>query len=99
MPKLSSTHHAAHQIGLEPGAFVDVETAKYIDGYKIQIQFSDGHIQIVDFEPFLSQSLHPDVQAYLDVDKFCRFTVAYGNLVWNDYDLLFSVADLYAGVI
>ena len=42
-------------------AFVEVISAEYLDGYRLAIGFSDGHVQDVDFEPFLRRSLHPEI--------------------------------------
>ena len=39
------------------------------------------------------------IREYLDAENFRKFTVEYGDLFWNDYDLCFSVADLYEGTI
>jgi hypothetical protein len=35
----------------------------------------------------------------VDVEQFKGFTISYGNLIWNDYDLCFSIEDLYSGHI
>ena len=70
--------------------------AKYLGDYKLRVEFSDGRKQSIDFGPFLRQSLNPLIRKYLDVELFKQFTVAHGDLFWNDYDLCFPVADLYA---
>ena len=44
---------------LSEGAVVDIESAAYVEGYKICLVFSDGSVRTVDFEPFLSASLNP----------------------------------------
>jgi len=46
-----------------------------------------------------NSSLNPLIRAYLDLDKFKNFSIEYGNLFWNDYDLCFPIADLYEGRI
>jgi len=35
----------------------------------------------------------------MDEDKFSNFSLSDGNLNWNDYDLIFSISDLYNGRI
>ena len=70
-------------------------SATKTEKYRIQLHFDDGAEQEVDFEPFLSYSLHPDIRAYLDPVRFGSFRVEYGELVWGDYDLCFPVIDLY----
>jgi hypothetical protein len=54
---------------------------------------------LVDFKTFLEKSSHPSIKKYLDEDKFKQFKVIEGNLNWNDYELIFPVADLYNGKI
>jgi len=80
---------------LAQGAVVDIEFAEYVDGYRIHLVFSDGRERTVDFEPFLTNSLNPLIRKYLDLDEFKNFTVSYGDLLWNDYDLCFPIVDLY----
>lgn len=84
---------------LAEGAIIDIEEAKYIVGYKLQLLFSDGKASIVDFEPFLRNSLNPLIKKYLAFDQFLNFSVEYGDLFWNDYDLCFPIVDLYEGRI
>jgi len=67
--------------------------------YKIKLIFSDGTEQIVDFGPFLEKSQHPSIRKYLELNRFKSFKVVDGNLNWNDYDLIFPIADLYEGRI
>ena len=45
------------------------------------------------------QSRHPAVQAYHDRKRFRKFTIEDGFLHWNDFDLVFPMADLYEGKI
>lgn len=76
-----------------------IDSAKYLADYVIRIKFSDGKEKLVDFKPFLSKSLHPSITAYLDEKKFSNFSLIDGNLNWNDFDLIFPLADLYTGQI
>lgn len=84
---------------LAENAVIEVEKVEYVDGYKLHIKFSDGKERIVDFGPFLENALNPCIRKYLDLDEFKNFTVEYGDLIWNDYDLCFPIADLYEGRI
>ncbi|MCF7848207.1 MAG: DUF2442 domain-containing protein [Kiritimatiellales bacterium] len=84
---------------LKTGIPVDVAEARWVDGYMLEIKFSDGISRKVDFENFLTGSVHPDIRKYLDVEVFKTFSISYGNLIWNDYDMCFSIEDLYAGTI
>ncbi len=76
-----------------------IDSAKYLSDYAIRIKFNDGNERLVDFKPFLSKSLHPSIKKYLDESKFSCFSLADGNLNWNDYDLIFPISDLYKGQI
>ena len=79
--------------------YVDVTGARVVAPYTLAIVFSDGAERMVDFGPFLLKSRHPVVRAYLNEDRFREFDIVGGNLNWHDYDLIFPLADLYAGRI
>ncbi len=84
---------------LTDDAVVDVVEAEYIALYKVHLWFSDGAEQIVDFGPFIKKSHHPEIKKYLDRNLFNNFSIAHGRLNWNDYDLCFSMQDLYEGTV
>ncbi|WP_339754459.1 DUF2442 domain-containing protein [Algoriphagus aquimarinus] len=73
-----------------------VESAKYLDEYRLEISFSDGRKKIVDFLPFLSKSSHPEIKKYLDLGLFRSFQIIEGNINWNDFDLIFPISCLRA---
>lgn len=62
----------------------------------LRLWFDDGSEQAVDFGPFLRDSQHLKVRAFLEPDRFRTFRLEYGDLVWGDYDLCFPIADLHA---
>jgi hypothetical protein len=74
-----------------------IQTATYIGDYAIRILFNDGLTRLVDFKQFLESSLHPSIRKYLNEEKFKGYSIVDGNLNWNDYDLIFPIADLYEG--
>ena len=76
-------------------ATINIISATQTGNYRIRLSFDDQTTQEVDFRPFLTRSLHPDIQAYLDPHRFAAFRVEYGELVWGDYDLCFPIIDLY----
>ena len=84
---------------LSEDAVIEIQSAEYRADYKLWLQFSDDQERLVDFEPFLRRSRNPMIRAYLDVEKFKQFSLVYGDLQWNDYDLCFPIADLYEGRI
>ncbi len=59
-------------------AIINIIKANYLGGYSIELEFGDGMRQKVNFEPFLKKSLHPEIRAYLNQDKFTQFRVEYG---------------------
>ncbi len=84
---------------LSDNAVVNVTEAQYVPQYKIRLWFSDGAEQTVNFEMFLKNSHHPEIKKYFDPKLFKDFSIAHGRLDWNDYDLCFSMQDLYEGTI
>ncbi|MCP3995116.1 MAG: DUF2442 domain-containing protein [bacterium] len=78
---------------------IGIVDAKHVGGYRLRLKFNDGKENEIDFESFLSKSLNPMIKAYLQRALFKSFSIEYGDLVWNDYDLCFPIADLYEGCI
>lgn len=74
---------------------INIVSAEPAGDLCLRLRFDDGIEQIVDFKPFLSRSVHPDIRAYLDPERFAAFRIEYGELVWGDYELCFPVIDLY----
>ena len=81
---------------LQAGKEVSVQNVRHLGGCRLEITFSDGHVQNVDFVPFLQQA-HPELRKYLDEKEFVQFSVDHGNLVWNDYEMCFPIEALYTG--
>ena len=80
-------------------SYLSVVSARVVALLTLAITFSDGETCTVDFGPFLRAAGHPDVRAYLGDERFGQFRAVDGNVNWNDYDLIFPVADLCRGVI
>jgi protein associated with RNAse G/E len=78
---------------------IKVSQAIKVGDYSLEIKFSDGKINQIDFQEFLEKSVHPEIRKYLDQALFEAFEVKDGNVSWNDYDLIFPMADLYSGKI
>lgn len=74
---------------------ISVTAAENLGECCLRITFSDGVVQDVDFRSFLQHSNHPEIRAFLDLQKFGAFTVKDGDLVWGDFELCFPVMDLY----
>ncbi len=78
---------------------IDTVSAEHIGDYELRLRFSDGFERIVDFEPFLRNSLNPLIREYLAPEKFAIFRIEDGNLIWDDYGLCFPISDLYENSI
>jgi hypothetical protein len=77
-----------------------VENARYVDGYSLLIEFTDGKQQIVDFSSYLQTSALGYLQKYKDLKYFKKFKIEKGNLVWGrNWDLIFPIHQLYIGKI
>ena|ERR1035437_1507679 len=82
-----------------PTKVINVVEAAYVDGYRLQVTFDDGVTRVIDFEPFLRQARNPMTTKYLDPRKFKQFKIDWGNLTWNDREMIFPIMDLYRGTI
>ena len=80
-------------------AILAVVAAEQVGSYVLALTFATGERRTVDFEPFLRQARHPAIRTYLDETRFRQFKLVQGNVNWNDYDLIFPVADLFSGTI
>jgi hypothetical protein len=78
---------------------INIVTVEQAGEFRIRLKFDDGTEQTVDFKPFLTHALHPDIRTWLDPARFATFRLEYGELVWGDYDLCFPVIDLYRNQI
>jgi hypothetical protein len=78
---------------------IEVTQAAQIADYVLELKFSDGKTKRVDFKKFLSGAHHPEIQKYLNQEQFKAFEVKDGNVIWNDYELIFPISDLYSGKI
>ena len=78
---------------------VHVRYVHRVRAHRLRIEFTDGKTTEVDFEPFLRAATHPGICRYLQPRRFKQFAITDGVLQWNDFDLVFPMADLYDGVI
>ena len=78
---------------------VSIDKAVYLEGYKIKFDFSDGVSQTIDFQEFLETAKNPMTRKYLDKDKFKGFSIEYGDIIWNNYEMCFPIWDLHKGRI
>ena len=81
------------------GIAVDIVRIDHKGEYWLELTFSDGHVSLIDFAPFLRGSLNPATCRFLDEKRFKTFSLTYGNLTWGDYEMCFPIEDLYEGRI
>jgi hypothetical protein len=72
-------------------------SAETAGAHKLRLTFADGKVTVVDFGPFLRAAKHPDLRRYLQKEVFAKYVVEDGQLHWNDFDLVFPLAELYDG--
>ena len=64
-----------------------IKDAKYIDGFKIYLQFNDNREGEVDLKDFLEKTPLKPFKRLKEIDKFKNFKVDY-TLIWDeDLDL------------
>lgn len=78
---------------------INIVSATPIGKYQLRLLFDDQTTQDIDFGPFLSQSQHPEIRAYLEEPRFNAYRLEHGDLIWGDYDLCFPIFDLYTNQI
>ena len=78
---------------------IAIAHADYLEKYKIHFVFSDHTEQTIDFSDFLNRSHNPMTRRFLDKNLFQGFSVEFGDIVWNDYELCFPIQDLHEGNI
>ncbi|MBK1704722.1 hypothetical protein [Halochromatium glycolicum] len=54
---------------------INILSAEREGEYRIRLCFDDGSRQTIDFLPFVSQSRHPDIRAFLDPGRFSGYRV------------------------
>jgi len=75
-------------------------SAKYKSNYIVELIFSDNRKKTVKFGSFLKSSMHPVIRSYLKEEKFKKFYIDNGNIVWGkNWDLVFPIEQLYSGKI
>lgn len=79
---------------------IQVENARYVDGFKVEIEFNYHSIKTIDFGDFLAKHPHPQHDKYKNIELFKQFKIESGNLVWGEnWDLIFQINQLYRGTI
>lgn len=78
---------------------ISINRADYLEDYKIKFSFSDGVEKMIDFSRFLYNAKNPMTKKYLDKQLFKSYSISYGEIIWNDYEMCFPIWDLHEGII
>ena len=78
---------------------VSINKAEYLGNFRIKIYFSDDKVEIIDFTHFLKNAKNPMTRKYLNENLFTSFEIKYGDLIWDDFDMVFPIWDLYTNNI
>lgn len=78
---------------------ISINKADYIGEYKIKFSFSDGTVRLIDFSVFLENAKNPMTKKYLDKQLFMKYSIEYGDIIWNDFEMCFPIWDLHEGKI
>jgi hypothetical protein len=75
---------------------IKITKVDHLHDYILKLTFNDGKVQEVDFRLFLESAQHPEIAKYLDINIFMQYELVDGDIIWNDYDLVFPIWDLYS---
>ena len=78
---------------------ISIQNAEYKGDYKINFLFSDGVEKSIDFSCFLKNARNPMTKKYLDKELFQSFTLQFGDINWNNFEMCFPIWDLHEGNI
>lgn len=78
---------------------ISIDKAEFVRDYKIKFSFSDGVERLIDFSGFLNGAKNPMTKKYLDIQLFKNYSIEYGDIIWNDYEMCFPIWDLHEGKI
>jgi len=84
-------------MNLEPGVEVNIIQVESAGEYRLWLTFSDKQRSLVDLAPVLKSSMNPQTRQFLNVERFLSFRLEWGNIVWGDYEMCFSIEELYEG--
>ncbi len=78
---------------------VSITQANYKGDYKIEFSFSDDTQRTIDFKDFIMNAKNPMTKKYQNEELFKNYSITYGDIEWNDFELCFPVWNLYQGKI
>lgn len=78
---------------------IAITNAEYLHDHQIKFSFSDGIERMIDFREFLMNARNPMTTKYLDKKLFRNYTIEYGDIIWEDFEMCFPIWDLHEGTI
>jgi hypothetical protein len=88
------------EYGEKKQTLLKIVSAKYRSNYVVELFFNNNRKKSVRFDSFLKKSMHPVIRSYLKEEKFKKFYIDNGNIVWGkNWDLVFPIEQLYNGKI
>lgn len=78
---------------------ISIVKTEYIADYRIKFIFSSETEKQIDFSVFLQQAHNPMIRQHIDLQLFKSYSIKYGDIIWNDYELCVPVWDLWNGRI
>ena len=77
-----------------------ITQAKDAGNLSVDLLFSDNTSRRVNVGDFIRRHPHPQYNKYLNPQKFSRFTIENGTIVWGkNWGLIFPVEQLHAGAV
>lgn len=76
---------------------IKIISAKYLLGYKIEITFSDGKVNVFDYENLVMRE-HEESILYRNINNFKKFKIVNENkIAWGEnWDMLLSLHTIYS---
>lgn len=73
-----------------------IKKAEYIEEFRISLTFDNGEKKIIDFYSFLKKANNPMTYQFLDIEKFKKFRLYNGDLIWPKHEMAFSAETLFS---
>lgn len=76
---------------------ITIISAKYVEGYKIEITFSDGKVNIFDYQNLVMRE-HEETIPYHKIENFKKFSIVEGKteIAWGkNWDMILPLATIY----
>ena len=70
---------------------LSIVSARYVAPLKVELHFNDDTVKTIDVGAFIRNHPHPQYNSYLNENKFKKFKIEFGNIVWGkNWDLIFG---------